>query len=119
MKTLFHSRSLLLLILCASLPLTASAAPHSNYGNGQLLIKRSANFGLNLSLVVYIDGRNAGALGVGNQFVASIPAGRHEVVAWVPQRRITSEPARAIIVIESGQTYQLTAGFHGQDLVLR
>jgi hypothetical protein len=111
--------ALLVLTVIILLPPMALAARHSNYGEGQLVIKRSANFGINLSLVVYIDGRSAGAFAVGNSFVATLPAGRHEIAVYVPQRRITSDPAGAIVNIEPGRSYLLTAGFHGQALVLR
>jgi hypothetical protein len=106
-------------ILLAAVPLSASAAAHNATGSGQLIVKRAANFGLNLTLTLWIDGRPADRLQLGRAFSATLPAGPHEVRAVVTERRLDSSPTVRRVVIHPGATTQLTAGFHGQDLVLR
>lgn len=105
-------------LICVLFSFTASAAPRET-GYGELVIKRSANFGLNMTLSLWIDGRSAGRLQLGGIFSATLPAGPHQIMAAVSQRRLSSSPTVRRIVIQAGATTQLTAGFHGQDLVLQ
>jgi hypothetical protein len=105
-------------LTCALFSFSASAAPHGG-GFGQLVVKRSANFGLNLTLSLWVDGRPVDRLQIGHAFRATLPAGPHEIRAAVSERRLDSSPTVRRVIIQSGITTQLTAGFHGQDLVLQ
>jgi hypothetical protein len=105
-------------LISALFSFTASAAPRGT-GYGQLVIKRSANFGLNLTLSLWIDGRPVDQLQYGRNFSTSLSAGPHQITAAVSERRLDSSPTVRRIVIHAGATTQLTAGFHGQDLVLQ
>jgi hypothetical protein len=107
-----------LALTCILFSFSASAAPRGT-GYGQLVVKRSANFGLNLTLTLWIDGRLVDRLQLGRNFSTSLPAGPHQIMASVSERRLDSTPIVRRIVIEPGTTTQLTAGFRGQDLVLR
>ncbi len=100
-------------LACLLFPNPASAADH-----GQLTIKRSANFGANLGVDVWVDGKRVVRLRYGQTYTGSLPAGVHEVRAEVTARRQTNSPVTHLTV-ESGKHYQLTAAWHGQDLVLR
>jgi hypothetical protein len=114
----FSRIPLIATLLCILFLVPAAAAPRG-VGYGQLVVKRSANFGLNLTLTLWIDGRLVDRLQLGRAFKASLPAGRHEIRAAVTERRLDSSPTIRRVVIEPGFTTQLTAGFRGQDLVLR
>jgi hypothetical protein len=103
-------------LISALFSFTASAAPR---GTGYLVIKRSANFGLNLTLSLWIDGHPVDQLQYGRPFSTTLSAGPHQVTAAVSERRLDSSPTVRRIVIHAGATTQLTAGFHGQDLVLQ
>ena len=115
----FSRLTLVLALTCILFSLSASAAPRRDGGYGRLVIKRSANFGLNLTLSLWIDGRQAAPLQLGRSFSASLPAGTHRVEALVSQRRLDSSSTIRRVTIEPGTTTVLTAGFHGQDLVLQ
>jgi hypothetical protein len=95
-------------------PLPAPAASH-----GRLVIKRSANFGQNLTLTIYVDGHMANRLQYGHVFSTSLSAGPHEIKALVTERRLDSSPTLRRVHIHAGKTTLLTAGFSGQDLVLQ
>ena len=58
---------------CATTQATAPIPPNS----GHLLINRVANFGSDLSLVVYVDGKNVGGFTEGRSYSGYLPAGQH------------------------------------------
>ena len=51
--------------------------------SGHLLINRVANFGADLSLVVYVDGKNVGGFTEGRNYSGYLPAGQHVITARV------------------------------------
>jgi hypothetical protein len=100
-------------LACLLFPNPAYAASH-----GQLTIKRSANFGANLGVDVWVDGKWVVRLRYGQTYTGSLPAGVHQVRAGVSTRRHANSPV-ARLTVEPAKHYQLTAAWHGQDLVLR
>src|SRR3954465_8615806 len=111
MKT--SSRFLLwLLLLAVSCFLVAS--PATAAGHGQLIVKRSANFGGNLGLDLYVDGQYVGRFLYGQQYSASLPAGVHQVSADVYLKRQMNPPVTRV-TIHPGKTTQLAALWSGQD----
>jgi hypothetical protein len=104
---------LLLALICVALPLASRGADH-----GRLLVRRSANFGSNLSVNVNVDGRQMARLSLGHNYDGVISAGPHVVTVAVASRMNTN-PASVQLNVAPGKTYQLTAGFDGRTLVLK
>jgi hypothetical protein len=108
---------------CLSLVIAALAFllfpnPASAADYGQLTVKRSANFGANLGVDVWVDRKRVRRLHYGQTYTSSLPPGIHEVRASLTARRESNTPVTRLTV-ESGKHYQLTVGWHGQNLVLR
>ena len=119
MKTWFKPSSNIVIAALACLflsNLTSVAA--SNAGTGQLTIRRSANFGANLYVDVWIDGTRVNRITRGHSYIGSLPAGTHEVKVVVPSKKL-SNSATTQLKVEAGKSYQLTALWQGQTLVLK
>jgi len=93
--------------------LTADAA-----SSGHLTIKRSAHFGANLFLDVWIDGKKVQRLSRGHSYTGSLSPGPHEIRGAVSSR-LAGNTATAQLKVEAGKSYLLTATWDGQQLVLR
>ena len=118
MKTC-HSITHILGLACAGLIAAcaanqAAAAPNS----GHLLIRRVANFGSDLGLVVSIDGKDVGTFSEGRKCSRDLPAGEHTIIVRVDPNLNDAKPAQIKLNIEAGKTYTYTAGFSGQDMAL-
>lgn len=92
--------------------------PVSAAGEGHLIVKRAANFGLNLGVDVWVDGERVTRLQYGQTYDASLTAGSHSIRVEVTAKR-HSNPAQVQLRVAPGQTYKLTATWEGQVLVLR
>ena len=99
---------------CATNQATAPIPPNS----GHLLINRVANFGADLSLVVYVDGKNVGGFTEGRGYSGYLPAGQHTITIRVDPNPGGKRPGQKTLTIQAGQTYSYTAGWSGQSLVL-
>ena len=99
---------------CATNQATAPIPPNS----GHLLINRVANFGADLSLVVYVDGKNVGGFTEGRGYSGYLPAGQHTISIRVDPNPGGKRPGQKTLTIQAGQTYSYTAGWSGQSLVL-
>ena len=66
-------------LACAGLIFTGCATNQATApipaNSGHLLINRVANFGSDLSLVVYVDGKNVGGFSEGRGYSGYLPAG--------------------------------------------
>ena len=99
---------------CATNQATAPIPPNS----GHLLINRVANFGSNLSLVVFVDGKNVGGFTEGRGYSGYLPAGQHSISVTVDPNPGGKRPGHKTLTVQAGQTYSYTAGWSGQSLVL-
>ena len=99
---------------CATNQATAPIPPNS----GHLLINRVANFGSNLSLVVFVDGKNVGGFTEGRGYSGYLPAGQHTITIRVDPNPGGKHPGHKTLTVQAGQTYSYTAGWSGQSLVL-
>ena len=99
---------------CATNQATAPIPPNS----GHLLINRVANFGSDLSLVVFVDGKNVGAFTEGRGYSGYLPAGQHTIAVRVDPNPGGKRPGHKTLTVQAGQTYSYTAGWSGQSLVL-
>ena len=105
------SRLILSLVIaslaCVLWPLSITAA--SREGSGHLVVKRAANYGSNLDLLVFIDGQRVARLPWGQSYEGPISAGRHELMISV-DGRLRTNPATKHLVVVPGKTYQFTGG---------
>lgn len=115
------SRPLLGVLVVAAFPsvFLPHAALSAQAGSGQLTIKRSAHFGANLFLDVWIDGKKVQRLGRGDDYTGSLSPGRHEIRTEVSTRRLGGNTATTKLMVEGGKTYLLTATWNGQQLTLK
>jgi hypothetical protein len=99
---------------CATNQTTAPIPANS----GHLLINRVANFGSDLSLVVSVDGKDAGSFTEGRSYSGYLAAGQHVIVVQVAPFQAGKHPGRKTITVQAGHTYSYTAGWSGGNLVL-
>ena len=99
---------------CATNQATAPIPPNS----GHLLINRVANFGSNLSLVVFVDGKNVGGFTEGRSYSGYLAAGQHSISVQVDPNPAGKRPGHKTLTVQAGQTYSYTAAWSGQSLVL-
>lgn len=109
-------------LACAGLIFTGcatnQAAAPIPANSGHLLINRVANFGSDLSLVVYVDGKNVGGFSEGRGYSGYLPAGQHTITIRVDPNPGGKRPGQKTLTVQAGQTYSYTAGWSGQSLVL-
>jgi len=99
---------------CATNQASAPIPPNS----GHLLINRVANFGSDLSLVVSVDGKDAGSFTEGRNYSGYLPAGQHVITARVNPNLTGAGPAQKTLNVKAGQTYSFTAGLSGGKMTL-
>ena len=86
-------------------PLDADAA-----GSARLIVNRSANFGIDESINLFVDGSEAAVLGYDESHNAPLPAGKHVLsISTTPETFPEGAPKRLAITAEPGKTYTLTA----------
>ncbi len=116
MKTFLFRIFAIAAITCVLVPVSLPAA---STGNAQLIVKRSPNFGQNLDLAVLVDGKQVARVIFGHEYNGTLSPGDHTITVRVPTKRRTAAPVTKQIHAEPGKTYRLTAGFDGNDLILR
>ena len=109
-------------LACAGLIFTGCATNQATApipaNSGHVLINRVANFGTDLSLVVYVDGKNAGGFSEGRGYSGYLPAGQHTIEIRVDPNPGGKRPGRKTITVQAGHTYSYTAAWSGTNLVL-
>jgi hypothetical protein len=120
MKTLHHVSDKLILIAIACIfiangPIQAretrsdSTSARSG-GDARLIVKREANFGLEESVNLFVDGVQVAALGVNQSYDATLPPGRH--VLSITTNPTTYSPGRITqtpVDAKAGRAYSFTA----------
>ena len=118
MKTFVFNKYLLILIVCAGAafnPINAQRveidpATTSSGSTAQLIVNRSADFGLNESVNLFVDGTKVAALGYNQGYQATLPTGKHVLsISTDPKTYSEGEPIRVAINAKPGQTYSFTA----------
>jgi hypothetical protein len=112
-----HGRNLLfasLVFACVSL-----FAPAARADDGQLIIRRAANFGSYAWLEIWIDGRKIEkGVAMGHDFRTTLSPGHHVIAL----RRRPPDPYSHInhvpLDVHSGTTYQFTAFYRTDRVVL-
>jgi hypothetical protein len=106
----------IILIGCTTTQPGAATAPPPN--SGHVVIIRVANFGSDLSLVVSVDGKDAGSFTEGRQYSGYLPAGQHTITVRAEPTDPNRRPGRKTLTVVAGQTYSFTAAWSGGKLVL-
>ena len=96
---------------CATNQATAPIPPNS----GHVLITRVANFGDDLSLVVYVDGKNVGGFTEGRSYSGYLPAGQHTITVRVDPNPGGKRPGQKTVTVQAGHTYSYTAAWSGDE----
>jgi hypothetical protein len=119
----YHPIICILTLACAGMALvgcetTQSGAAAVPPNSGHVLITRVANFGSDLSLVVFVDGKDAGSFTEGRNYSGYLPAGKHVLTVRAEPTDPNRRPGRQTVTVVAGQTYSYTAAWSGGKLVL-
>ena len=109
-------------LACAGLIFTGCATNQATApipaNSGHLIITRVANFGVNLGLVVSVDGKDVGTFSEGRSYSGYLSAGQHVITVRADPRQPGARPGRKTLTVQAGQTYSFTAAWSGGNLVL-
>jgi hypothetical protein len=97
---------------------TASAAGSASQDASQLIIRRAANLGSGLFLDITINGVRVGSLSVGRTYRGSLAPGQHVVSVLLVPNQLNLPPTKKTLTVVKGQTYDLTAMWQGNVVVL-
>ena len=103
----------------AALGATASATAAAGQNAAQLIIRRSPNMGAGLFLDVSIDDANVGSLAMGQTYRGTLSPGQHVISVILRPNGLNLPPTKKTLTVGKGQTYDLTAMWQGQTVVLR
>src|SRR4029077_19990099 len=108
MKTKTKLLSVMIAIAC-SVSVIASTQARSG-DNARLIVNRSADFGINESINVAIDGVQVAVLGINQNYQAALPAGKHVVsITTNPKIYPEQSPNQILLNAEPGKSYTFTA----------
>jgi hypothetical protein len=117
-STNIFSRLTLVAIACtlvASAPINAAGVKTNPSGSdstgaARLIVNRSANFGIDESINLFVDGGEVAILGYDESYNAPLPAGKHVLsISTTPETFPEGAPKRLAITAEPGKTYTFTA----------
>jgi hypothetical protein len=78
--------------------------------NARLIVNRSADFGVNESINLAIDGVQVAVLGVNQNYHVSLPPGKHVLsISTNPKTYGEDSPSQISVNAEPGKTYTFTA----------
>jgi hypothetical protein len=83
-----------------------------------LIIQRAANMGTGLVLNISIDGKQVAALPRGQTYSGSISPGQHVVSVLLVPNQLNLPPTQKRLSVQAGQTYNFTAMWQGDRVVL-
>ena len=97
---------------------TASVAAPAGQNAAQLIIRRAPNLGTALFVDIKIDGVSVGSIGVGETYRGPLSPGQHKVSVLLRPNQLSLSRTRKSVTVAKGQTYTLTAAWHGETVVL-
>ena len=98
---------------------TVAAAASAGQGAAQLIIRRAPNMGSGLFLDIKIDGTRVGALSMGQTYTGSLSPGHHVVSVILRPNQLSLPPTKKTLTVVKGQTYDFTAMWQGQTVILQ
>ena len=117
MKTFYNvsSKLIMVAIACsfvASAPIQARPAD-----DARLIVNRSADFGVDESINLAVDGVQVAVLGINQNYDAALPPGRHVVsITTNPRTYGHQAPSEISVNAEPGKTYVFTAVWDDSEL---
>jgi hypothetical protein len=76
----------------------------------RLIVNRGANFGVNESIDLRVDGKTVAVLGYNESYNATLSAGKHVLaIGTNPETYLKQAPKPIRLTAESGKTYTFTA----------
>ena len=79
-------------------------------GNARVIVNRSADFGINESINLAIDGVQVAVLGINQNYDATLPPGKHVVsISTNPKTYPDQSPNQIPLNAQAGKTYTFTA----------
>jgi hypothetical protein len=98
-----------ILLLTQSLPADTQIQARSA-DNARLIINRSADFGVEESINLAIDGVQVAVLGINQNYDAALPPGKHLLsIRTNPKTYGQDFPSEILVNAEPGKTYTFTA----------
>ncbi|SRR6266536_5332214 len=117
-STNIFSRLTLVAFVCtlvASTPINAAEVKTNpggadSAGSARLIVNRSANFGVDETINLFVDGNKVAVLGYDGSSNAPLPTGKHVLsISTTPETFPEGTPKRLFITAEPGKTYTFTA----------
>jgi hypothetical protein len=97
-------------ILLLTQSLRADTLASRSADTARLIVKRSADFGINESINLAIDGVQVAALGINQKYDGALPPGKHVVsITTNPKTYPEQYPYQIPVNAKRGKTYTLTA----------
>jgi len=104
------SSVLIAVVFLVTQSLTADTLEARSSDCARLIVNRSADFGLNESINLVVDGVQVAVLGINQNYQAALPPGKHVVsITTNPKTYPDQSPAYFPVNAEPGRTYTLTA----------
>lgn len=112
MKGIFNStrRIFLVLVFACALAISSTEVQARDKGGGHLIVQRSANFGTNVTLQLWIDDREFDILR-GRHYDHYISPSRHVLTATSIPNIQNYQPISTVLTVEPGRTYIFMAGW--------
>jgi len=96
--------------LAAASPVKTNRASVNSGDPARLIVKRSANFGVDESINLFVDGTKVGVVGHDDRYDAPLAPGNHVLsISTSPATFPEGAPKRLAITAEPGKTYTFTA----------
>jgi hypothetical protein len=98
-----------MITIACSIGIIASIQARSG-DNARLIVNRSADFGINESINLAIDGVRVADLGINQNYDAALPPGKHILsITTNPRTYGQDSPIQIPVNAEPGKTYTFTA----------
>lgn len=107
---------LILFFVCAFFVSITQVQARDN-GSGRLIVQRSANFGTDVTLQLWIDDRQVN-INRGRRYDRFISPGRHVLTATSIPNIQSNEPTSTVLIVQPGRTYIFTAGWTPDNRVI-
>ena len=97
---------------------TPTPLPHLSK-SARLIVQRAPNFGTDLSIRLWVDGKKAADIPRNQHYGGVLAAGRHTVIALALPNTQSRRPTSMTLKMKAGKVYIFTAMWEGDRLILR
>jgi hypothetical protein len=110
MKTLHYVSSKLIIVAIAWSFVASALIQARPADNARLIVNRSADFGINESVNLAIDGAQVAVLGINQNYNAALPPGKHVLsITTNPKTYGEQSPNQISVNADPDKTYTFTA----------